>query len=268
MIPRTAGLLAATMLLVASCSGGPVRPIEPRAGGPTTTPFDLPPTSEVSSTAAATSGEETTTSRTTSTTTQPLRETVFLEIESRTVWGAEPPDRPLTEHRIDTITIHHTARPHDETPMSSRLQGWQRYHQSLGFGDVAYHMIISRDGTIYQARDYRFAGSTRTSYDPTGHFLPSLDGMFDEFWDSPGDGDDEPDGADNLSDEQLAALIDLLAWAVTEFDIDPAEIGGHRDHAATVCPGSVVYDIIESGRLGRLVEARAATVDIELVYAG
>lgn len=73
----------------------------------------------------------------------------------------------------------------------------------------------------------------RSSYDPTGHFLPSLDGMFDEFWYDPDDDDEDPDGADGLSEAQLGALIDLLAWASVEFDVDPVEITGHRDHAAT-----------------------------------
>jgi len=164
------------------------------------------------------------------------------------------------------ITIHHTARPHDDTPMEEKLQRWQNYHQSIGFGDIAYHMVIAADGTIYEGREYGFVGSTRTSYDPTGHFLPSLDGMFDEFWDNPNDDDDEPDGADALSDAQLGALIDLLAWASVEFDVDPAEITGHRDHAATACPGSLVHEMLQSGEVAQLVRERVEDVDIELVY--
>ena len=164
------------------------------------------------------------------------------------------------------ITIHHTARPHDDTPMEEKLQRWQNYHQSIGFGDIAYHMVIADDGTIYEGREYGFVGSTRTSYDPTGHFLPSLDGMFDEFWDNPNDDDDEPDGADALSEAQLGSLIDLLAWASVEFDVDPAEITGHRDHAATACPGSLVHEMLQSGEIAQLVSERMEDVDIVLVY--
>ncbi|MEN8234408.1 MAG: hypothetical protein ABFR89_05740, partial [Actinomycetota bacterium] len=97
-------------------------------------------------------------------------------------------------------------------------------------------------------------------------FLPALDGMFDEFWDSPDDGDDLPDGADEFTDAQLNGLVDLLAWASVEFGVDPADITGHRDHAATACPGSVVYALIESGEIARLVAERIEAVDFELTY--
>ncbi len=55
--------------------------------------------------------------------------------------------------------------------MEEKLQRWQNYHQSIGFGDIAYHMIIAADGTIYEGRDYNAVGSTPL-YDPPG--LPFL----------------------------------------------------------------------------------------------
>lgn len=226
---------------------------------PSTTTEHTTTTAPSSTTAAATPS-------TSSTTTQPPHDLVQLEIRSRESWGAKPPDRALETHAIETITLHHTARAHDDTPMEEKLQRWQNYHQSIGFGDIAYHMIIAADGTIYEGRDYNAVGSTRTSYDPTGHFLPSIDGMFDEFWDSPNDDDDEPDGADELSQAQLAALVDLLAWASVEFGVYPTEIAGHRDHAATACPGSLIYEMLQSGEIARLVSERVETVDFELVY--
>ena len=198
--------------------------------------------------------------------TVPLREVVTIEITTRRSWGALPPDTALPTHDVDLITIHHTAREHDDTPMEERLRRWQTYHQSVGFGDIAYHMIIAADGTIYEGRDFLNVGSTRTAYNPTGHFLPTLDGMFDEFWDSPNDDDDLPDGADELSTEQLASLIDLLAWASVEFDIPPEEIGGHRDYAATACPGSVVHEMLQTGEIASIVAQRIVDADFRLVY--
>ena len=194
------------------------------------------------------------------------REVVMIEVRSRESWGAKEADATLDEHEIGLLTVHHTARPHDDTPMEEKLQGWQNSHRSIGFGDIAYHMVIGADGTIYQGREYDYVGSTRTSYDPTGHFLPALDGMFDELWDSPTDDDDEPDGADELSAEQLGSLLDLLAWASVSFGVDPGEIAGHRDYAATVCPGTVVHEMLQSGEIADLVQQRIDTSDFELVY--
>ena len=226
---------------------------------------------ETPSTVAAATSPTTTpaaTASTVATTTEalPSRDVVKLEVRTRESWGAQPPDRELEGHVIDTVTIHHTGQSLGDGAMEERLQEWQNYHQSIGFGDIAYHMIIAPDGTVYAGRDYRLVGSTRTSYNPTGHFLPALEGMFDEFWDSPGDGDEVPDGADELSDAQLGALIDVLAWASVEFGVDPADITGHRDHAATACPGSIVQEMIQSGEIVRLVNERIESVDIELVY--
>jgi hypothetical protein len=225
-----------------------------------------PTTAEAAAPPALTTTTTSSSSTTSSTTTLPERDLVTIEVRSRESWGASEPDADLTAHTIDRITVHHTARPHDDTPMEEKLQRWQNYHQSIGFGDIAYHMVISADGTIYQGREYDYVGSTRTSYDPTAHFLPALDGMFDELWDSPNDDDDEPDGADQLSVEQLGSLLDLLAWASVEFGVDPEEIAGHRDYAATACPGTVVHEMLQSGQIAELVQKRIDLVDFELVY--
>jgi hypothetical protein len=224
------------------------------------------PPAVVAATSSTTTPAATVSTVATTTEAPPSRGVVKLEVRTRESWGAQPFDRELEGHVVDTVTVHHTGQSLGDMAMEERLQEWQNYHQSMGFGDIAYHVIIAPDGTVYAGREYRFVGSTRTSYDPIGHFLPALEGMFDEFWDSPDDGDDEPDGADELSDAQLGALIDVLAWASAEFGVDPAEITGHRDHAATACPGSVVHEMIRSGEIERLVNERIESVDIELVY--
>lgn len=259
-------------LLTSACTGGPemttVQAV-PASVVPTTE-TTLPPLTMLDAASTSTSSSSTiaptTTTSTTTTTTLPEREVVTIEVRSRESWGASEPDADLTAHSIDRITVHHTARPHDDTPMEEKLQRWQNYHLSIGFGDIAYHMVIAADGTIYQGREYDYVGSTRTSYDPTGHFLPSLDGMFDELWDSPSDDDDEPDGADELSAEQLGSLLDLLAWASIEFGIPPTEIAGHRDYAATACPGTVVHEMLQSGEIAERVAERIAATDFDLVY--
>jgi hypothetical protein len=271
---RVVTSIALGAFLVSACTGGnsTVGTESASTTVVSTTEVAAPPTTVVTAGTTAVASTATavevipTSVPTTSTTTLPEREVVTIEVRSRASWGANEPDADLPGHTVERITVHHTARPHDDTPMEEKLQRWQNYHQSIGFGDIAYHMVIGADGTIYQGREYDYVGSTRTSYDPTGHFLPSLDGMFDELWDSPNDDDDEPDGADELSAEQLGSLLDLLAWASVEFGIDPAEIAGHRDYAATACPGTIVHEMLQSGEIAERVAERIATSDFELVY--
>ncbi|MEN8235578.1 MAG: peptidoglycan recognition family protein [Actinomycetota bacterium] len=250
------------VVLVVVAASGCAAPTAPPASTSEPQPVattEPPPPTTVSTTAITTTTH-------TATTTVAQREIVALEVRTRESWGAQPPDRELTAHEIEAITLHHTATSLPDTTIEERLRIWQDYHQSLGFGDIAYHFIIDKDGQVFEGRGVGFVGATRTAYDPAGHFLPALDGMFDEFWDSPDDDDDEPDGADELTETQLNGLVDLLAWASVEFGVDPADITGHRDHAATACPGSVVYELIESGEIARLVAERIEAVDFELAY--
>ncbi|MEO5580368.1 MAG: peptidoglycan recognition family protein, partial [Gemmatimonadaceae bacterium] len=84
-------------------------------------------------------------------------------------------------------------------------------------------------------------GETNTTYDPGGHFLISVIGNYER---------QEPTPA------QLAAIADLMAWALKEFDLPPERIGGHYNYASTGCPGGHLRKHLEDGTLRRMVEAR------------
>lgn len=164
----------------------------------------------------------------------PPAETAPPVIVPRSVWGAAPArtDR-MTEHTIDTLTVHH-AGDHSASGGPARYRSWQAYHQSRGWGDLAYHYIIGVGGTVYEARDTMYRGDTGTNYDTTGHFLVVVEGNFE---------------IDMPTEEQLDSLVRVLAWAAQRFDVSPSTIGGHRDHAATSCPGGNLYPYIASGDL-------------------
>ncbi len=258
-LARRAGVVAAIGLFGAACGPGDVAAPDPVPTSTTTvvvetTPATTPATTTTTTTAAP------------ATTIVAVSETTQLRVVARSDWGAADVSGELVVHDVDKITLHHTADSHDEDTPDHRLRHWQEFHQSAGFADIAYHIIIGSDGTIFEGRDFGAVGDTRTSYDPTGHFLISLDGMFDEFWDGT-DAGSAPDGADDLSDVQRKALVDVLAWASMEFGIDAAEIAGHRDYAATACPGSVVYAMLTSGELAEMVRDRIEQGGIELAFS-
>jgi hypothetical protein len=160
--------------------------------------------------------------------------TIELDVVPRAAWGAVSADRSkMREHTIELLTVHH-AGDQRSTTGPTRYRAWQNYHMSRGWGDLAYHLIIGVDGTVYEARDTRYAGATGTNYDPTGHFLVVVEGNFDH---------DRPTTA------QRNSLVRVLAWASTEFGVSPSTIAGHRDHASTTCPGGNLYPYIASGAL-------------------
>ncbi len=172
----------------------------------------------------------------------------------RQAWRAAEPQGALPTHTVERITVHHTAALlTDNAQAPGRLRGYQGYHQDSGFVDLAYHVLIDGNGNVYEARDPLIPGETFTEYDPTGHFLPVLDGNFDE----------QP-----VPFAQLEALVDVLAWAVTEYGVGSDTIAGHRDYAATSCPGASLYPLVADGTLARLVDERLAGGGVELVVLG
>lgn len=114
---------------------------------------------------------------------------------------------------------------------------------------MAYHFLIDAKGHVYEGRPVDAVGDTGTDYDPTSHFLVCCEGDFDK---------------QQVPEEQLAALIEVLAWAADEFDVSPATISGHRDWAQTSCPGDDLYRYVESGFVEQAVVARLAEGGVSL----
>jgi N-acetyl-anhydromuramyl-L-alanine amidase AmpD len=152
---------------------------------------------------------------------------------SRAEWQAAPPVLEMKTHRIDHITIHHTAvKQNPQRSLADKLKSLQKFSQNpgtLGSGkakpawpDVPYHYYIDCHGQIGEAREVKFVGDTNTAYDPTGHALVVLEGNFEE---------EQPTAA------QLAALREMVAWLAARYQVAPDRVGGHQDFAQTLCPG-------------------------------
>lgn len=210
-----AGIAVATGLyrLVRSPDTGPTGSSEPPSVSTSTSTTATPSTTSPPTATAPT---------TTSTVPPPIE----VEVISQAGWDAARTGQ-FTPHTPVRLTYHHTASAtSDPGGAPDRIRGYQRYHQQQGWPDVAYHFLIDQAGRIYQGRPVDAVGDTFTEYDPTGHFLACLDGDFETADPSPA---------------SIDALVQILAWAAQTFDIDPESLGGHRDHAATTCPGARAY---------------------------
>jgi hypothetical protein len=129
------------------------------------------------------------------------------------------------------------------TKAPARIRSYQTYHQESGWPDIAYHYLIDANGHIYEGRPVSARGDTFTEYDPTGHFLVCCDGHFDQ---------------QSIPVTQLASLADVLAWASVRFGVAPATIAGHRDYAATTCPGSDLAGLVADQTVEAMVQERIA----------
>jgi hypothetical protein len=163
--------------------------------------------------------------------------------QSETAGGADL--RLRIAHNITHVTLHHTG---DATPLLPgedpvrRLRGLQSWGASdRNWWDVPYHFLLGIDGSIFEGRDYHYMGETNTAYNPSGHFLISALGNYEK---------QEPTPA------TLAAIADLMAWALKEFDLPLDRIGGHYNYATTGCPGQHLKKLLEDGTLKRMVAER------------
>jgi hypothetical protein len=162
---------------------------------------------------------------------------------SETAGGADM--RLRIPHRITHVTLHHTGSPEPLRPADdpvAKLRGLQSWGAAeRNWWDVPYHYLLDLDGRVFEGRDWHFMGETNTAYDPGGHFLISMIGNYEI---------QEPSPA------QLAAIADMMAWALKEFDLPLDRIGGHYNYADTGCPGKNLRKYLEDGTLRRMVEAR------------
>lgn len=170
---------------------------------------------------------------------------VELDVICRSAWGARAPVGDMASHRIERLTLHHTGtllERNADAPAHARAH--QRYHQESGFADLAYHFMVDLEGTVLEGRSLDHPGDTFTSYDPTGHLLVCCEGDYNR---------QLPTAA------QLSSVTRLFAWGAVAFDVDPSTLSGHRDHAATSCPGDNLYSLVSDGSLGSRVRAATRT---------
>ena len=174
-----------------------------------------------------------------------------LELICRRAWGAVKPSGEFERHRIKRMTVHHSASLlTDNSEAPAHFRSHQQGHQARGWPDIAYHVLVDRNGNLYEGRPMWAVPDTATDYDPTGHFTVMCEGNFEE---------------QAPSKAQVAALVDVLAWGSGRFDVAPRTIAGHSDHASTACPGSKLQRLIASGEIRRRVKERLASGGVELV---
>jgi hypothetical protein len=164
----------------------------------------------------------------------------------RTGWRARAATGVYVPHQVSRITVHHSAVVlRDNRKAPAQLRSFQADHQSRGWPDIAYHLLIDRRGNLYQGRPLWAAGDTNTSYDPSGHLLILALGNFQ---------------VQEISSAQLNTTVNVLAWACTRYGIAPGAIRGHRTYAATLCPGDRFQRYIADGTVRRRVSQRLDTV--------
>lgn len=167
---------------------------------------------------------------------------------SRELLGLDAPAPGGEPHTARGLMLHHTAAPTAPAEQApERFRAHARGHREAGFVDVAYHWGVGVDGTVYQLRDEAIAGETFTDYDPAGWLLVVCEGNFEE---------SQP------PQPMLEAVADVFAARASTLGIDPVTLVGHRDLAATACPGQHLQ--AQLGELTGMIQRRLGEVELVL----
>jgi N-acetylmuramoyl-L-alanine amidase/Fibronectin type III domain len=192
-------------------------------------------------------------------------------IVSRGGWGADPAYMTWAPqfYASKKLIVHHTATSDtyaDRAGAEGQIRSIYYYHSvTQGWGDIGYNFLIDKFGTIYEGRYSRdYAGANPTGDDATGRGVTAA---HTAGWNSGTVGvallgtltsHDATPAARN-------ALTRLLAWEASRNGINPEateafvnpvsgatitspNIAGHRDYAATACPGDTFYPTLPALR--------------------
>lgn len=177
-------------------------------------------------------------------------------IYRRSQWGADESMRaePPSFGDVNGAFVHHTvsATQYAAADVPNMIRSIYVYHvRSRGWNDIGYNFVIDRFGRIWEGRyggiNRAVTGAHTAGYNDDA-FAASALGTYS----------DTPPTA-----PMLRAYENLFAWKFSIHGVDPRyavnydgerwpAIAGHRDAAATACPGDALY-----ARLGTI---RAGTI--------
>lgn len=136
------------------------------------------------------------------------------------------------ERRINALHLHHTWKPdHSQYRGHDTILGMWRYHtQERGWDDIAQHLSIAPDGTLWLGRSFNWAPASAKGHNGNAHagpFMIEMIGNFDV-------------RADRLEGAQKAAALKVVALVQKHFSLPPESLHFHRHMSSKSCPGSGV----------------------------
>lgn len=131
------------------------------------------------------------------------------------------------------ITIHYTGTDLSKIkrrPIKDTLRGLYNYSvNSKNWGDIPYHYYIDRNGTSAETRDPKYQADTNTNYNPNGHITIVVQGG----------------PSDKLNNKQKQKLFKMIQGLQNKYNIQTSDVGVHKNHASTQCPGDHIAGLIE-----------------------
>lgn len=140
--------------------------------------------------------------------------------------------RPITE-----VHMHHTFIPdrrawrehHAAGSDVAVIEGMARFHmEQRGFSDIAQHVSIAPDGTVWTGRDWSQAPASATGFNGSRDGIPFMFETIGNF----------DDGREPLDGVQRAAVVDVIARVQLAFGLPEDALRFHNEMSGKTCPGN------------------------------
>ena len=145
--------------------------------------------------------------------------------------------------RKNAIHMHHTWRPdHSQYDGLRTIEGMWRFHtQTRGWSDIAQHVSIAPDGTIWTGRDWNRSPASAVGHNSRKVFMFETIGDFDT-------------GKDELEGEQMESVLFVSATIQERFkSFGEVALIFHNEFSDKSCPGTAIN---QADFLERLSEYR------------
>jgi MYXO-CTERM domain-containing protein len=152
--------------------------------------------------------------------------------QPRSAWKAKAAKCSTSNPTKKYIAVHHTAGPNnDKSAPDARMRQIQSFHQvTRGWCDIAYHILISQDGRMWEGRPATVLGS-HVGRANSNNLGICFFGTFTSI---------------TPSTKMLCAGATLMDWGIKKFGISRSRsvIRGHREHPgqSTSCPGNGILN--------------------------
>ncbi len=143
---------------------------------------------------------------------------------------------PFTR-KINAVHMHHTWKPnHAQYKGHETIVGMWRFHtETKGWQDIAQHITIAPDGSIWLGRNWNLPPVSATGHNGNaiaGPFMFEMIGNFDR-------------GHDLFEGEQRKTTLEVIARIQQKFHLAPESLNFHNAMSTKTCPGNGI-DLIET----------------------
>ncbi|AII53775.1 hypothetical protein N008_17560 [Hymenobacter sp. APR13] len=134
--------------------------------------------------------------------------------------------------RINAVHMHHTWRPnHAQYAGRASIEAmWQYHTQHNGWSDIAQHITIAPDGTIWTGRNWNLAPASASGHNGNsiaGPFMFEMIGDFDK-------------GRDPFAGAQRHTALQVVAHVQHRFGLPDDSLHFHNQMSTKTCPGSSI----------------------------